>query len=160
MKRIIGYTLLIALSVFAIVACKETNKDAQNTAAVGGKDSLKHIPFDSAVHPAAAANPQMKDGMNIVRWPNGTVKMQGNYKDGKRTGEWQSFYQNGKLNSDEYFVDGQTDGKVTVYYENGQKMYEGENHNGKLAGIWNYWDEKGKLTKTTDYSKQQTTKKP
>ena len=67
---------------------------------------------------------------------------------------------NGKLNSDEYFVEGQTDGKVTVYYENGQKMYEGENHNGKLAGVWNYWDEKGKLTKTTDYSKQQTTKKP
>ena len=152
--------MCIALCAFALVACKQTNKDAQNTAATERKDTLKAIPFDSAVHPAAVANPQMKDGMNIVRWPNGTVKMQGNYKDGKRTGEWQSFFQNGKLNSDEFFVEGQTDGKVTVYYENGQKMYEGENHNGKLAGVWNYWDEKGKLTKTTDYSKQQTTKKP
>ena len=160
MNRITKTALLIASCVFVFTACKHNTPDAQNTPTGIQAPTGKVMNKDSFVHPAEPANLQMKDGMNVTRWPNGNVRMQGNYKDGKRTGEWQAFFENGKLNSDEFFTEGQTDGKVTVYYENGQKMYEGENKMGKLAGVWHYWDDKGKPTRTVDYSKRPATKNP
>jgi hypothetical protein len=158
MNRIIKSAFFVLICSVLVVACKQNTNSTDG--GVPPQPANNTMKSDTFVHPAVPANPKIVDGMNITRWPNGKVKMQGNYKDGKRQGEWQSFFESGKINSDEFFVDGQTNGKVTVYYENGKKRYEGENNNGKLSGVWNYWDEKGKLTRSVDYSKQSPTQNP
>ena len=158
MNRIIKSAFSVLVCSILIVACKQSTSGSDG--AVPPQLPNNTMKSDTFVHPAVPADPKIADGMNITRWPNGNVKMQGNYKDGKRQGEWQSFFENGKMNSDEIFIDGQTNGKVTVYYENGKKRYEGENNNGKLSGVWNYWDEKGKLTRSVDYSKQSPGQNP
>jgi hypothetical protein len=153
MNKTLRTLLIITSFTLMFVACKRNNTDSQKTdnASIPAANTTTHI--DSiATHPDAPTEP-VHDGINVVKWPDGKIKMQGNYKDGKRTGEWQSFYESGKLNSDEFYTNGQNDGKVDVYYENGQKMYEGENHDGKLSGIWHYWNDKGQLVKTVDYTK-------
>jgi hypothetical protein len=158
MNRIVKPAFFVLACTIIVMACKQNTNNSQSTQAT--QPNTTNMKSDSFVHPAMPADPKITDGMNITRWPNGNVKMQGNYKDGKRQGEWQSFFENGKINSDEIFVDGQTNGKVTVYYENGKKRYEGENNNGKLNGVWNYWDENGKLVRSVDYTKQAATKNP
>ena len=151
MNRILKISLIIASCSLLLTACKRNNADSQKTDNPPAANNTTRV--DSiATHPDAPTEP-VHDGMNVVKWPSGKVKMQGNYKDGKRTGEWQSFFESGQLNSDEFYTDGKNDGKVDVYYENGQKRYEGENHDGKLSGIWHFWNENGKLVKTVDYTK-------
>jgi len=134
-----------------LVACNN-NKNSANTqsqqippSTTTGVDTIRAKPSGVAL---------VKEGMNIVRYDNGTVKMEGNSKDGRRTGEWKSYFPSGQLQSDAFFTNGRPDGKVTVYYSNGKKMYEGENQDGNLNGIWTYWDDKGNVTRTVDYSKQ------
>ncbi|MGP8216248.1 MAG: toxin-antitoxin system YwqK family antitoxin [Bacteroidia bacterium] len=159
MNTLLKPAFILILCTLLLFACKRNTNESQKLQNTGpSHDTVRNI--DSLQHPAVASNPQVKDGISVTRYPNGVVKMQGNYKDGKRTGEWQSFYPDGKLNSDEYFTDGQTEGNVVVYFENGQKMYEGQNHNGKMVGVWRYWNERGQPTSTKDYSKQQDFKKP
>ena len=155
-----NYTLKLIASVFLcgllFSSCNNSDQSAktsQNTQPVVSSpapaDTLaKHKPVGVAL---------VDNGMNVIKYDNGKVKMQGNSKNGSRDGEWKSFFPDGQLQSDEFFTAGKPDGKVTVYYENGKKMYEGENSNGELKGVWTYWDEKGNVTRTVDYSKHPVT---
>ena len=143
---------LLVVSFGLMVACNNNSKNSANTQnpqtpsnTTTGIDTIRARPAGAAL---------VKDGMNIVRYDNGTVKMQGNSKDGRRTGEWKSYFPSGQLQSDAFFTNGRPDGKVTVYYSNGKKMYEGENQDGSLKDTWTYWDDKGNVTRTVDYSKQ------
>jgi len=95
-----------------------------------------------------------KDGLNIIKYKNGVIKAKGYYNSGRKYGEWQSFYPDGKLWSDEYFTLGLPDGKITVWYDNNKKMYEGVYKNGHPIGTWSYWNEEGKLLRTSDYNKK------
>lgn len=94
------------------------------------------------------------DGMNVIKYPDGVIKAKGSIQSGKKVGEWQSFFENGKMQSDEYFTDGFPDGKIQVMYDNGQVMYEGQYRNGKPVGMWKYWKKDGSLLRTTDYDKK------
>jgi antitoxin component YwqK of YwqJK toxin-antitoxin module len=46
--------------------------------------------------------------------------MKGSYKDGKRDGPWERYYENGQLEKKGSYKDGELDGLYERYYENGQ----------------------------------------
>lgn len=104
--------------------------------------------------PKPVIDSNAKEGLNQIYYSNGVLRAKGNCHNGMKYGEWQSFYQSGKLWSDEFFDGGLQDGKVQVFYENGQKMYEGQFKKGNPYGIWNYWNQQGVLTKTANYNKK------
>jgi hypothetical protein len=155
-----NYTLKLIASIvlcgLLFASCNNNNQTAKTSQSTQPVTSNPARADTLARHkPAGVA--LVDNGMNIIKYDNGKVKMQGNSKNGSRDGEWKSFFPNGQLQSDEFFTAGKPDGKVIVYYENGKKMYEGENSNGELKGVWTYWDEKGKVTRTVDHSKQPVT---
>lgn len=154
MKATLKSMVVIVSCSLLFVACKNNNQLAQN----GTNTQSTSTPQIDTSHksvPVSTERPTfVADGDNTLRYDNGNIKIQGTTKDGKRVGEWKSYFESGKLQSDEFFADDKADGKVIVYFENGQKMYEGQNSMGNMTGIWKFWDDKGKLTSIKDYSKQ------
>lgn len=85
-------------------------------------------------------------------YPDGQLRMEGEYKEGVKDGHWISFYNNGNKWSEGYYTKGINNGKTITWHENGQKYYEGSYDNGKRSGIWKFWDENGEFIKEINYS--------
>ena len=83
----------------------------------------------------------------------GDYKEVGQYQDGRRTGEWKSYYMpEGKLMCIDYYEDGYREGKHKCYYPNGKVKEIGRYISGKKNGVWNYYTEKGYLIYTITYN--------
>lgn len=67
-------------------------------------------------------------------YPDGILKFEGNYKNGKANGYGRSFYQTGRLQYEGMWTDGKYNGKGTLYDEDGKEVYSGEWSNGHQAG--------------------------
>jgi hypothetical protein len=85
----------------------------------------------------------VKDGPYVVYNLNGKVMIEGNYKDGKQSGEWTMYHPNGQRASVDYYTDGVRNGIHTSWYGNGQKAIEGEYRDDKREGVWHRWDPNG-----------------
>ena len=66
-------------------------------------------------------------------YPDGILKFEGNYKNGKANGYGRSYYPTGRLQYEGTWTDGKYDGKGTLYDENGLEIYSGEWSNGHQA---------------------------
>ena len=66
-------------------------------------------------------------------YPDGMLRFEGYYKDGKPNGYGKSYYKNGKLQYDGRWVDGVYHGEGTLYDENGKVVYRGEWLGGRQA---------------------------
>ena len=66
-----------------------------------------------------------KDGLNNIWYENGRKKYEGTYKDGKQDGLWTLWDKDGKKESETHYKDGELNGLSTYWDENGQKYYEG-----------------------------------
>jgi antitoxin component YwqK of YwqJK toxin-antitoxin module len=139
---------LFIFSAGLLVGCHSNKSDNQNSSVTVIDTSKIHAA------PKQAPDTAIKDGQVIKRYENGVMKEKSFYISGKRQGECQSFFPNGKLWSDDYFADGLLDGPTASYYDNGQKRYEGAYTKGKPSGIWNFYDNKGKVTSTVNYTKK------
>ena len=84
-------------------------------------------------------------------YPDGKLQSEGALKNGKMDGKWIYYYQNGKKWSEGYFKEGLEEGLRTAYYDNSQKRYEGEFKDGKKIGTWKFWDDKGKPAQTVKF---------
>lgn len=84
-------------------------------------------------------------------YPDGSLRMEGEYKEGLKHGKWISFYNNGNNWSEGFYKLGINDGKTITWHENGQKYYEGSYADGKRSGVWKFWDEKGEFIKEINY---------
>ncbi len=69
----------------------------------------------------------------------------------ERNGEWISWFDDGKKNSQGTYVNGELDGKYTVWYPNGNIHYTGRYKKGKQIGKWKFYSEDGNLIKETEY---------
>ena len=65
-----------------------------------------------------------------------TGKGQGSIKDGKQTGPWVRYRDNGQLSSKGTFKDGKEDGLWVGYHDNGQLSYKGTYKDGEKDGPW------------------------
>lgn len=78
---------------------------------------------------------------------SGETRIQGLFSDSKkRSGLWESFYEDGKKWSEGYYLDGIENGIKQVWYESGKLRYTGEVKDGKPIGDWYFWDEAGNKT--------------
>src|SRR5579872_7323940 len=145
---------LCAVSVLVFTGChsKQAPVSETKTPASGYTPDM---PNDSTVI-KPVVDPNAKEGINVIKYKSGVIKAKGYYTQGKKEGEWQSFFEDGKLQSDEFFTNGYPDGTVTVWYNNGNQMYTGQFRNGKPFGIWKYWDQSGKLLRSPNYDKKGT----
>ena len=82
---------------------------------------------------------------------NGQKKGRGDYCDGKLHGKWTFWHENGQKDQEGSYSDGKRCGKWTYCYENGQKEAELEYHNGKLNGKITYWHKNGKKQVESEY---------
>ncbi len=152
MNNLLKTFSLTAVCTIALASCNNNHSPAP--AATPQPAATNATPKPDSMAGPKPARVNIPDGPNETRYDNGVLKAKGNYLNGQRTGEWQSFYPSGKLWSDESYSNGLAEGKATVYYENGQKMYEGMNAKGQPTGVWHYWNQKGEIVRTTDYSKK------
>ncbi len=133
-----------------LVSCQNSRRSQQQ--ATGGQENGNEND-STVIHPVS--DPNAVEGLNTVRYPNGIIKAKGYCSGGKKTGEWQAFYEDGLLWSDEHFTEGYPDGPVTVYYDSfGKKRYEGQYRMGKPVGIWKYMKQDGTLIRTANYDKK------
>ena len=75
----------------------------------------------------------IRDGEYQEWYENGKMKELGNYKSGKQDGLWKSWYKNGKLQEMGTYKDG---------YKDGEKV-----------GVWKEWNKKGELVNEQNWDK-------
>lgn len=63
------------------------------------------------------------------------------------TGEWKTYYPDGKVKSQGTYVEGKKDGKWVYYYPDGKKEQEGKFKNNVLSGQWLWYYHNGQLKK-------------
>lgn len=96
-------------------------------------------------------DPFQKNGEEKTKYSNGVLRTQGNYRNGKRDGQWYSWYNTGKPWSETYFENGVKNGPTKTWFENGKLRYEGQFTNDIKTGTWKYYDENGNLAKVIDH---------
>ena len=80
-----------------------------------------------------------------------TGKVQGNYKRGKKEGEWVSYDDNGQLSGKGSFKNGKRDGAWVKYHDNGQLKNKGSYKNGKREGDWVGYHDNGNVSYRGSY---------
>jgi len=84
------------------------------------------------------------DGISRGWFPNGNLKSEHTWKDGKLNGLWIENVEDGMKGIEGTYKDGLWDGLFTIFYmQNGNKRYEGTYKDGKSDGLWTEWDENG-----------------
>ena len=93
------------------------------------------------------------EGQEEGKWYyiNDSVKIVGNYSEGKKEGVWKTYYASGKLKSQHAYSDNELDGKMVDYWENGAKKQESTYINGLLNGNEYKYDENGNVLYITTY---------
>ncbi|OVE82150.1 hypothetical protein BVY04_01830 [bacterium M21] len=87
-------------------------------------------------------------GVTKRMFPDGTLRIQGEFKDGKSIGEWLEFYPDGKKKGSVMYKDGLVEGAFQAWYANGQLQVKGSNVRGLQDGEWIYYAEDGKVSRT------------
>ena len=136
----------ISWIIFLIVELISCNVQEDNPSVVDTqiKDSLKKAPV-------SAITDSLYTGLVTEYYPKGEKKIEGFMKNGKRDGQWKSFYSDGALWSEGTYAEGKQYGTSISYYQNGNKQFEGLYKDGKPNGKWTFWDENGKVKKTMNY---------
>ncbi len=89
------------------------------------------------------ATGEYKDGKKIGEWKfyhvNGKMEQKGKYDaKGKAQGTWKWFYETGNLLREENYLDNKLDGKMIEYSDTGQVITRGEYLDGQQEGPWFY----------------------
>lgn len=83
-------------------------------------------------------------------YANGFVKLRGTLIDDKRSGLWESFYDNGYRWSEMEYYKGMRDGAVISYFPNGMMRYQGQYASDNRTGWWMFYDTTGALIERID----------
>lgn len=139
---------LVLLLLLFIAACnnqpKEQTPPSADSTSVSKKTSI----------PGAVKEAMGKEGEEKTKYANGVIQTLGNYKAGKRDGQWYSWYDTGKPWSETYFENGLKNGGTKTWYENGKLRYTGQFKDDVETGLWTYYNQEGKQERVVDYSKK------
>lgn len=90
------------------------------------------------------------DGRSEGLWtfylPEGGLEAKGNYENGLKSGEWEYFHPEGTKAAVGNYTSGLREGDWTFFYENGIISSEGEMENGKKDGYWRLFNSWGDFT--------------
>ncbi len=91
------------------------------------------------------------NGLNVFRYADGTISSKGYFKNGKPTGYWETYHENGELKSAGKRKQFELDSVWVFYRNDGIKLQEVTYSKGKKEGLtWNY-NEAGLLTSKVPY---------
>ena len=94
---------------------------------------------------------EYREGKQVGRatfWhPNGQKALEGDYIDEKRNGSITSWHPNGQKASEGTFQDGVPDGTLTTWLEDGTKFEQGEYEAGKRHGTMKLYGDDGRVTR-------------
>jgi antitoxin component YwqK of YwqJK toxin-antitoxin module len=141
MKRILLLTFTL---IFLLIACNEKLTEVVD---VWYEDGT----------PQKVSFYKTEKGYNILvksieYHSNQSIFIEGGYKNGKREGEWKSWYDNGTLWSVGTFKQDVQVGQTLTYYENGNLRYSGNyDEKGNRTGKWLFYDENNNLLETIEY---------
>jgi uncharacterized protein len=141
MKHLLSSLLMLA----AFIACSPELERVVIQTYPNGKVELEHY--------FLVGNDDSVLVKEVGYYPDGTLRIEGAYKDGKREGKWTYWYANSNKWSEGFYKADIRDGKSTVWHENGLKYYEGIYKAGERTGNWRFWDEEGELLKKINYDK-------
>lgn len=93
-----------------------------------------------------------RDGFWKDFYPDGSLKAEGNYDNGKQTGAWRYFHPNGKIEqAGKFNKQGKPDGAWKWYFDSGRLLKE-ENYRGGLKdGMSTEYDETGKVIEEGEF---------
>ena len=99
---------------------------------------------------------QFKEGRQTGDWTyyfeNGQVNRKATYVDGKPNGSWEVHRDDGTLSAKRGFKDGVRDGEWITYDSTGKQPLAEEHYtNGKEDGVWKVWFPNGKLKKQVTF---------
>ena len=85
-------------------------------------------------------------------YPDGSVRAEGNYENGKQVGEWKFYYQGGKLEQKGKFSkSGKLEGTWKWFFDNGQLQREESFRAGLKDGLSTTYDESGKVVEEGEF---------
>jgi MORN repeat variant len=132
----------IAILIFAamfLAACKAAPSCPPGTKAMG-----QPPPDGSETWCAKTVNgTEVKEGPFALYRDDNSKIVQGEYHDGKQSGEWTLWYDNGQKQSIDHYKDGVQDGEHVGWYTNGKIAAVGRYKDGKRDGVWKRWDPNG-----------------
>lgn len=79
------------------------------------------------------------------------LKITGTLKNGVRDGLWTAWHENGNVESEVVYIDGDRHGIMSTWYEDGKLRYTGAYANNEKIGEWIYYDKSGKELKRVQY---------
>lgn len=143
--------IIFTISLLALSACKEKNKDVQKNEPTvkmdqTGQENSVEIEMPEKIEPTEIEpNIEIKDNIYTEYYPGTNhIKFQGPQdKGGKRNGKWMFFDENGTELSMTTYKNGKKHGPTMVKYPNGNIHYTGEYTNDKTTGIWTTYSEIG-----------------
>lgn len=97
------------------------------------------------------------DGKCTYWHPNGKIQRTEIFKNGKNAdGKVSEFYDDGKVKSEEYYLNDAKEGKQYGWYKSGQKLFEEYYINGIREKKYNEWFDNGQVKKTVTYLRDKT----
>jgi len=141
----------ILLLIIILCGCQSKN-DLNDTSKHNG-NWMWHIKNNEQegqwVQIADTGSFSIDNGKSIWWHDNGIKREEGTKTNGKKTGHWIAWYENGKIMHDLFYRND------TVYqhawYDNGKKELQGALYNNKGAGQWYTWFDNGQLHKDVFY---------
>ena len=88
----------------------------------------------------------------------GDYKEEGKYKEDKKDGEWNGYYDTGESAFIGAFVDGDPHGKHVYFFDTGKVREEGSYVMGLKQGVWKRYNKLGEITLATTYENGVETK--
>lgn len=151
----IKLNIVVLTSLYLLtVGCSIQNKEELSESEKRQLDSISRIEQSKRVDSMKRKNPLLimppdsqYTGSYIDKYATGITKFVGFYRQGKRHGQWLSFYPNGLAWSEMHYDKGLKQGPNLVYYENGNKRYVGFYKNDKQDSVWTYYDSVGVIMK-------------
>ena len=115
--------------------------------------ALLEVTTDGITHrQSIQAKEGLLDGVIIFYHPSGYAEEKGNYKMGKKDGQWTQYSAAGNVLGEAYYKDGMKDGIWTVWDEQGIKRYHMVYSMGKKVDTWKMWDEHATLVSERFYN--------
>ena len=97
---------------------------------------------------------ELKHGPTREWYPNGQLRLSGQYKQGLQVGSFRWWHPNGQKQIEGQYRAGKKVGTWTWHHANSQPAIRGGYESDSEVGVWRWWDENGKLEDERDFTRE------
>jgi len=158
-------TIAIVPLLLFVYSCSHNEKDEMTEAEKKAFDSISKIEQRKKSDSMKRTNPLLilppdseYTGNYIDKYETGITKFVGFYRQGKRHGQWMSFFPNGLAWSEMHYDKGLRQGPNLVYYNSGKLRYAGFYKNDLQDSVWTYYDSLGRANKKVIFKNDKVVK--